>query len=534
MIRLLIVEDENRTRELLRNYIPWEELGIGEVRAARNGLAALELTAEWTPDIIICDVRMPKLNGIDFSKRYRERNPRCKIIFLSGFSDKEYLKSAIFLKALTYLEKPIILEEVQAAVEAAVQLCTEENRKQAEELQLQVEVDRSLPFLRQEMVRKLITRPDSPHVGPALGSRETFLLPLHGPYTVLAAELFWNPADHPEDPHPVQDSLLDAINRAAQILAMHAIAGFDHANRLVLIIPGEYRSSYRKGRDAAENLADVLLRLAGPAIELKIGVGEPAASLLDIPAAYRLAADACSLQYYYDHTKLVFADALGRHEPLDTNREEVRLMRGQVQRGEIEAAKTTLRQWTEHARSRMDLDILRVKDTYFQFLLTVLECAAQSGVAEPAEDTERRYMWKELDRISSLKGLERYVLTFLDLLQEQPDGEHAAGARKMREIIRFIHSHFHEKGFTIRDIAEHVQLSETYLCAFFKKQRGQTVKEFITETKMNKAKERLREPNVKLLEIALDLGFTDANYFTTFFKRCEGCTPSEYRERVMK
>ncbi|MEK5445268.1 response regulator [Paenibacillus sp. FSL R7-0331] len=534
MIRLLIVEDENRTRELLRNYIPWEELGIGEARTARNGLAALELTSTWTPDIILCDVRMPKLNGIEFSKRYREKNPRCKIIFLSGFSDKEYLKSAIFLKALTYLEKPIILEEVQAAVEAAVKLCAEEQRKHTEELQLQAEVDRSLPFLRQEMVRKLITSPDSPHVRPALGSSETFLLPLQGPYTVLAAELYWNPADLPEDPLPVQDSLLDAINREPQMLAWRAIAGFDSGNRLVLIVPGEYRSSYREGRDTAENLGDVLLRLAGPAIELKIGVGEPAASLLDIPAAYKLAADACMLQYYYNQTKLVFADALGRHEPLDTNREEVRLMRGQVQKGEIEAAKVTLRRWTQYAGSRMDLDILRLKDSYFQFLLTILECAAQLGVAEPAEDAERRYMWKELDRVSSLTGLERYVLTFLELLQEQPDGEQAAGAGKMREIIRFIHSHLHEKGFTIRSIADHVQLSETYLCAFFKKQRGQTVKEFITETKMNKARERLREPNVKLLEIALDLGFTDANYFTTFFKRCEGCTPSEYRERAMK
>ncbi|KRF10058.1 hypothetical protein ASG89_00470 [Paenibacillus sp. Soil766] len=84
-------------------------------------------------------------------------------------------------------------------------------------------------------------------------------------------------------------------------------------------------------------------------------------------------------------------------------------------------------------------------------------------------------------------------------------------------MIRYIHAHFHEKGFTIGAIAEHVNLSETYLCFYFKKQKGQTVKEFISEFRVEKAKELLREQELKLYDIATRLGLADANYFTTFF-----------------
>src|SRR5690606_30108105 len=155
-------EDEIRTREFLRNHIPWEELGIGEVDVARNGLQALEKAEDWRPNIIMCDVRMPKLNGIEFAQQYRKLDPECKLIFLSGFSDKEYLMSAINLKALTYIEKPIVVSEVRSVIETAVQLCREEKKKKDEESQLYANIDRSLPFLRQEMVRKLITQSDSP------------------------------------------------------------------------------------------------------------------------------------------------------------------------------------------------------------------------------------------------------------------------------------------------------------------------------------------------------------------------------------
>ncbi|MGO4109072.1 response regulator [Paenibacillus sp. YAF4_2] len=533
-MKLLIIDDETRTRELLRNYIPWDTVGIDEVETARNGLQALEIAMQRKPDIILCDIRMPKMSGIEFASQYRETDPDCPIIFLSGFSDKEYLKSAIQLKVFTYIEKPVNLNEVRDVVESAIRLRKEEQKRKEEERKLQEGYDHSLPYLRQEMVRRLVSNPQSPHVIPALRSRETFLLPAEGPFTIVVSSLYWSLYDLPEDPGVTQLRILEAISGCSCFNEMKALAGFDSINHLVLILPGEYGSSYRNGRAAIEGIYSELCAIAGPAIDLRIGIGQTVFSHKEIPESYRQASRACAYQYYNSGSKPIFSDALDYHSPVVTNWEEVRLMRDQLRKGHIDEAKRIVREWTAYVRKQKDLDILRLKDTYFQFLIAIMETAVQLGLAEISKDTERRYMWKEIDRIPSLEGLELYVLSFLDAMAEPSEDEAGAGSGKMREIMRYIHAHFHEKGFTIRAIADHVQLSETYLCAYFKRHSRQTIKEYITDTRMNKAKELLSDQNVKMIEVALLIGMTDANYFTTFFKRNAGCTPSEFRERAAR
>jgi len=120
MIQILIADDEQDTREGLKNLIPWTELGIDSVFTASDGLEAVKLSMQVHPDIILSDIRMPKLNGIEFLEQVKSSMPDCKIIFLSAYSDKEYLKSAIRFKAVRYIEKPIDLEEIKEAAKEAI------------------------------------------------------------------------------------------------------------------------------------------------------------------------------------------------------------------------------------------------------------------------------------------------------------------------------------------------------------------------------------------------------------------------------
>ncbi|ULO09801.1 response regulator [Paenibacillus sp. 19GGS1-52] len=531
-MRLLIVDDEERTREMLRKHMDWGELGIFEVETARNGLVALEISQRWQPDIILCDVRMPKMDGIEFAEQLRKRDIGCKLIFLSGFSDKEYLMSAIRLHAMDYIEKPINLDKVRKAVKAAVEAREADQKKQSEGRYLQDAYDEGLPYLRQEMVRKLIATPSSDNVNKALESRETFLLPLVGPYTVIASSLYWNPPQYPEDPKLVQEQVLRKLNLSEKLSSLQAICGFDVQHYLIIIMPGLYGSSYREQRSVLEDLFEEINGIIGSNIRFRMGVGEPASGLTQIPTSYKTAYDACSLHYYNVGSKLIFADVLGGNTALDTDWNVVRNLRDLLKKGDIEGAGNLIVKWTERARHARDLNIARLNDSYFQFLLVLLDVAVQLGFTDTDEDTERRYIWKEIDRIPDLASMELYILSFLELFSVTAGPEGTVG--KMRDILHYIHKHYHEKGFTILDIADHVGLSETYLCSYFKKQRGATVKEYITSLRADKAKELLLDKEMKLYEVALRLGFADANYFTTFFKKYTGFTPSEYRERVSK
>lgn len=151
MITVLLVEDELETREGIKKYIPWKETGIDLLYEAANGLEALDLCESIHPNILLTDVRMPKMDGVQLATYVRERFADCTIIFLSGFTDKHYLKSAIRLGALNYIEKPVELEELKAVLSEAVQLHQRESRKKEEELLLQSMVTENLPLIMQKL-----------------------------------------------------------------------------------------------------------------------------------------------------------------------------------------------------------------------------------------------------------------------------------------------------------------------------------------------------------------------------------------------
>ncbi|WP_419872444.1 helix-turn-helix domain-containing protein [Candidatus Pristimantibacillus sp. PTI5] len=528
-LKLLIIDDEVRTREFLHHRIAWESLGITMVESVKNGILALDMARDWMPDIILCDIRMPKMDGIEFAKRLRMLDSDAKLIFLSGFSDKEYLLSAIQLQAFQFIEKPINPGRIKEVVGEAVRVRQTDLDKQKEGLRLQASFDENLPILRREMVRKLVTEPHSPHVLPALLNRDTFLIPSEGRFTVVVAPLFWRFSDIPKEVRIVQEEILSSLSKSEEMLEWGSIAGFDSQNWLVILMPGTYGSAYMTGWSRLEQLRGVLRRILGPDIQFHMGIGHTAEQLFAIPDAYHSAVNAGNLQFYKDYGEIAFPSEKQAGEPLDTDWEELKRFRESVRRGDVEQADKIIQGLTKRARQRKDLDIMRVKDVYFQFLLILLEIALQQGLTDKEEGGGSRYIWREIDIIPDLDRLHRYVLSLLALFDRE---EGKGGSGKMREIVKFIHTHFHEKGFGIQMIADHVGLSETYLCSFFKKQSGQTVKEYMTGVRVEKAKELLREQDMKLYTIAQAVGFADPNYFTTFFKKYAGCTPTEYRERV--
>ena len=118
-MKLLIVDDEELTRTGVISSIDWASLGISEVLQADDGVHGLETAQLYRPEIILCDVRMPRMDGITMLERLEKILPDTVPIFMSGYSDKEYLKAAIKLKAVNYIEKPFRLSEIEDAIREA-------------------------------------------------------------------------------------------------------------------------------------------------------------------------------------------------------------------------------------------------------------------------------------------------------------------------------------------------------------------------------------------------------------------------------
>ena len=134
-MKILIADDEDYTREGLMEEIDWEEFGIDEIMQAVNGEEALKIVKWFRPDIVLSDIRMPKMDGIAFAEEMVRMIPGSKLIFMSGYMETEYLKSAIRLSVLDYIEKPIDIAQVKKALRRAVEEITREQKnKEADQV----------------------------------------------------------------------------------------------------------------------------------------------------------------------------------------------------------------------------------------------------------------------------------------------------------------------------------------------------------------------------------------------------------------
>lgn len=156
MIKAIIVDDEQITRKGLIEFVDWSSLDIEVVGEATDGQEGLELCKKVQPEIAICDVRMPKMDGIELAKNIRFLLPQCKVIFLSGYSDTDYLKSAIKLKAVDYIEKPFNLVEFQELLKKTVDNLKQEKQKYLEDQRMKIKMEKSIPYFKNTLIASIL------------------------------------------------------------------------------------------------------------------------------------------------------------------------------------------------------------------------------------------------------------------------------------------------------------------------------------------------------------------------------------------
>ncbi len=171
-MKILIADDEDYTREGLLEEIDWEEFGIDEIMQAVNGEEALKIVKWFRPHIVISDIRMPKMDGIAFAEELLGLAPESKIIFISGYMETEYLKGAIRLSVIDFIEKPIDVDQVRKALGRAVEEVLRERRTR--------EADESNREFRQQKLFELLTRRDSDWRTAERLAREVDFPPGHG------------------------------------------------------------------------------------------------------------------------------------------------------------------------------------------------------------------------------------------------------------------------------------------------------------------------------------------------------------------
>ncbi|MFC5403313.1 response regulator transcription factor [Cohnella soli] len=515
MVNLLIVDDEETTRNSLMELVPWSEWGIEQVRAAENGVAALALAEKFRPTILLTDIRMPKMNGIELAQRIRSLYPTCEIVFLSGFSDKAYLKSAIHVQAADYLDKPVNMEQLRDLFVNVVQKRLDlSNRKE------------SVHYRREEIIVDLICKETD--ISVWLERAEPTVLPLlrEDVYRVYTIVLNWSPAVAEHEKTLMKLIMLNAVDRAHASADVRHIAGFMGSDCLT-VITGAQVSGPLQAKAAAERMLVQLQEAFPDAYTLSVGCSSATERGDAFAELNKSALEAASRQFYAG-TNRIFVPPLAAPTGYDIDKAEYARFKKQLRSDSPERVTAYVRQLTADIRRTEDPDTSKIRNVYFNFMRALFEATMQWDIADATDDSGGTYMWREINTRITLDELAQLLLTHIEMTMQKPEGK-SGSLEKIDEVKKYIASHYESNQLSIQTIAAHTHLSQTYLCALFKKTTGRTLGEYITELRIEKAKELLRDRQKKLYEVTTDIGLTDTNYFSTMFKKYTGCTPSEYR-----
>lgn len=542
MRRMLIIDDEpfivNGLAFMLEERGPRDL----EVHRAYSATEALVLLERIGFDLVLSDVYMPKMNGLELQKLIVDRWPHCKVIFLSGHDEFSYIKEAIRHQAVDYILKAegdeAILEAVNRALESlekVVEIDALLNRAQTR-------LKSALPLLQREALLDLLQ-------GGAAGGRpipvlEEAEIPLDARQSVL---LLIGRIDDWGGRENVSDRLLMSYalqNVAEELLAPLANSlSISHERSLLVwfIQPLDGHAG-----EAAENRLSAFMEAALSRMQ------SICSQLLRLKVSFAVSDRMCpwaQVADRYDALRGMFGRGLGLGQELllierqlpdapaaSTKEEWLRLLR--KRRQELETAlsggmqETFIALLREIADRMPDNDRSELQALLYAQVAALLLLYAQSDDALPS--AEHPHDWQLLLRYDLHAGWMQ-ALAFLEetaaaLLDRQKDAERQQERQLVQRIRRYVNEHL-AGDLSLTRIGEEVALNPFYLSRLFKQLTGDNITDLIAAARLAKAQELLQETNDKIQDIAQRVGFESAAYFNRFFKKATTMTPQEYRER---
>ncbi|WP_179233014.1 response regulator [Paenibacillus rigui] len=528
-LRMCVIDDIKTIVNGIVNHIPWEEHGIRIVGTASNGEDGIELIRSTRPHIILSDIRMPKLDGLEMTRAIVKQGDLTKIVFLSGYTDFDYAQQAIRLGAFDFIQKPFtpsqILEVVLKAKKAIEQELLEVRRMN----EMESKIRESMPFLRQEYFRLLMRYPTSPL---SASQRWDFLqIPLaKHHFTVMLVEI-----DHfMERSQALPVSEVELIRFSIQNIMEETIAtyttGFvfreDVHQFAAILNPSLEEKAEWIAEKCRENIGKYTRHT------VSIGLGGEVEEVHEISRSYQQAMTALSYNFYtggdsvYSFSNVPEHGGLTPRYSADKEKELLYCIR----LGNEEKAMQSLDEFFDEGQAvAVPPDPEAVRAVYYELTFLINRVLAEKIPPADMAEMEALLLDMKNDPSLSLRELQEQLKQLCRLGCEKIRRQQSKEAsQQVDEVIAYIREHL-DLNLTIGEYAKMVYLSASYFSNLFKKVTGMTVTQFVTTERMERAKEMLTQ-GMQVQEISLALGYEDRPYFTELFKRHTGMTPSEFRQ----
>lgn len=516
MYKVIIAEDELFVRLGIRMSVSWETLGMEVVADVENGQQALQAWEVWKPDIIITDIKMPLMDGISLVREIRKKDERTRFIILSCLEEFQIVREAISMGVTDYVLKLTMTQEdmekvLRKAVKELDVLDGSYREKKAPEDKKQFEEElRAWLYYRLDMSPK--RRRIIEEAFPEMPGRAVRMI-------LLEIDRYQ------ECKKSFNDSYGTILDSAAENILSELLEGRPH----ILLIEKEGRSVLILSETAGEgelpadteklldHIREVFGRYLGSTVTF--AVSRPGKGYEEFGTLFHQCSFLLEKKFFYGTNRTLLYRGMEQEESkLLIRRKMDRLIRGMDEETEILRLQEAEEAFCQHGNP------VTIRH-FFEHTINV-----KMGKLLP--DSQQRYRIVEAyaERFKLSQTLDEVLEIYRDAenFLKRDDGEKQELSKPVRDILLFIQNHYAED-ITLDQIARKVDLSRTYVSGLFKKELGVNLTNYITNYRIEKAKELLRETNLKSYEIAEKVGFLDESYFSRSFKKVTGMSPNAYK-----
>jgi two-component system response regulator YesN len=526
MYRFLVIDDEPVVREGIRENIDWAAHGFELVGTCRDGREGLEAIERMRPDVVLTDICMPFVDGLELAGSISEQYPGTKTILLTGYDEFEYAQEAVRLKVSDFLLKPITASELRELLDSLkAELDTERSRERDLE-RLREQVRESLPVLRERFLNRLVReRVDRAEIDRKLALLE---LSLPGPsYIAMVCDA---------DSHDPEDDF-GAI--AVQNIVAETAEGFEHAvtfsspreETVVLLSAADAWEAHAQVLDCAEQVSSRVE--AELARTVSIGTGDPVEDIARIIDSYRGARTAIEHRLVLGPNHIITVQQVrgvgAQPQPPVESESRFRFVRA-LKTGAREDARVALKEVFAGFRcSNGGSGVCYV--IMHRLLAESLNALESLGIDYREVEGIGENPFEELSRLRTLEDMHEWFLQFAESaarVLSRRRKEHSEWKAVAAE--EYIRSHYMDPDISLKAVCAALSISKSYLSTVFKAHTGMTFVEYLTDVRIEAAKDLLASDDLRSYEVAERVGFRDAHYFSLTFRKQTGVSPTEYRE----
>ena len=523
MYKVFLVDDEIVVREGIRSNFPWDETDFVLAGEAPDGEIALSMLQDVKPDILITDIRMPFMDGLELCRQVSRSMPWIYIVILSGYDDFAYAREAISLGVKEYLLKPVSGQELRTVLERIALRIQEDKRQQASLNAYREQLASSSRFLKEKLLTELYGGANGERILKSARSMQMNLLANH--YLVMLL----HPSPEP-DSEEAMFSAQSVLERLAEGSggAAHLCRGFGGFSLLVL----------------GDNPADLEERAYGLAqaarydversanVKLLVAIGADVESLADIPASL---SDARTIMEKLkagkaenDPRRIMGALDISREPELTLPDLDAAPIAEQLKYATTADVDGILERYVEGLGDAAAQSVMMANYFFVEMMLAASRIIVDSQ-GEPKEVIPEAFRAQ-----SSLLNVDEVLPLCRDMLRRailyRDSQESARYGGVIRKARAFIAEHYADSNVTLHDVASHVALSNNHFCTVFSQEMGVTFTEYLTATRIARAKELLTTTSMRTSDVAYAVGYNDPHYFSYLFKKNTGMSPRDYRK----